>query len=241
MTAATATPARFYAARADGRYRVIDGAVIDAREDGDAPGAAYVATCSSRAKAEAKAAQLNAEEAAVDAKIADEAAAEAAHAEAHEARIDALADAVTAGDVSFDAAVAELLSGTPTAPLAVVTLDGKDTSVEVAPTPAAEAPAEKAKAVRCHGPIHRLLLNDLTVPEEHAAVVGPMLARLAEAKTLTDGGRSISTTAAERAALREVVESWLAMQEAADEGEADLTVRDQRSLAAFLASQWMSA
>lgn len=61
MSTATATAPRFYAARAEGRYRVIDGHLVDARTDGDAPGSAYVAVCASRAKAEEKAAKLNAE------------------------------------------------------------------------------------------------------------------------------------------------------------------------------------
>jgi hypothetical protein len=99
MTATPATAARFYAVRAEGRYRVIDGDLIDARQDGDAPGSAYVAVCASRAKAEEKAAKLNAE------------VAEVAPADARQETATELAQAVADGAVSFDDAAAALLSG----------------------------------------------------------------------------------------------------------------------------------
>jgi hypothetical protein len=94
MTATTATATelgirlsgeRFYAARAEGRYRVIDGDLIDARQDGDAPGTAYVAVCASRAKAEEKADRLNLR-AAEEAEAAELAARDAADAAAEVAR-----------------------------------------------------------------------------------------------------------------------------------------------------------
>jgi hypothetical protein len=99
------------------------------------------------------------------AKVAAEAEDEGRYADAGEARATALAEAVTAGTLTFDAAVAHLLGGAPvtlTAPLAVVTVDGEETTVEAAPTdvraatdaawtaalaapPAEKAPAKKRK------------------------------------------------------------------------------------------------
>jgi hypothetical protein len=127
MTATTATATelgirlsgeRFYAARAEGRYRVIDGDLIDARQDGDAPGTAYVATCASRAKAEEKAAALNAELAAEDALTAainrgDEAGADNARAElaaTYEAQGETPADAAALAAADTGAAIVAAVS-----------------------------------------------------------------------------------------------------------------------------------
>lgn len=126
MSTTTTAPARYYAARADGRYRVIDGRLIDARQDGDAPGAAYVSTHSSRAKAEAKAAALNAAEPWGTPEVPpmrecadDTCCGETGPADARQERADELAEAVAAGEVDFDTAVAELLGGAAASPAVV--------------------------------------------------------------------------------------------------------------------------
>lgn len=112
MTAtATASP-RFYAVRAEGRYRVIDGDLIDARQDGDAPGTAYVATCSSRAKAEEKAAKLNAESEEAEMVGTFGPRREDSPADARQADAKLAAEMVAAGTVSFEDAAAALLTGT---------------------------------------------------------------------------------------------------------------------------------
>jgi chemotaxis protein histidine kinase CheA len=60
MTATTATAPRYFAARAAGRYRVVDSFGFVGQDDGSYV-AATVATCASKAKAEEKAAKLSEE------------------------------------------------------------------------------------------------------------------------------------------------------------------------------------
>lgn len=253
---------RFYATRANGRYRVVDGDLIDARQDGDAPGTAYVATCSSRAKAEEKAAALNDAAAAAAHPGADlgpvvadtvEAAGGAvrpsgwAEREVEEAA--AKADAAKADALAADAILAAVSPAaakgvTRTEDGAVILASGlvegspEANAAERAEADAFEAilAAEKTRAVRFHGRVGGLLLGALAVADGPAA---PILARLAAAKILTDGGRSIPTTAAERAALRTLVSDRVAAEESAT--EPTLTVTDRNSLRAFLRSVWMSA
>jgi hypothetical protein len=204
---AEAPAARYYASRADGRYRVIDGAIIDAAPDGLTPGAAYVSTHASRAKAEERAAQLNAAE--------------------------AVSPASSLVDVNGHLPeFAEPMTEEEAEEVAVAILGPARPAAE----PVAEQVAEKAKAVRFHGRVHTLLLGPLAVLDGPAA---PVLSRLAAAKTLTDGGRSIPTTAADRDALRALVADRLTTEEAA--AEPTLTVTDRNSLHAFLRSAWMTA
>lgn len=106
-----------------------------------------------------------------------------------------------------------------------------------APAPAAapaatEPAAEKPRGVRCHKRVYTLLLGSPAAAAGHE--LAPVLDRLTTADTLSDGGRTIPTTAAERAALREFVAAWTAAPEGLEKG-------DLRSLTAFLASAWLKA
>lgn len=137
---ATLTPARYAAARINGRYRVIDTTLPE--------GANIVGTRASKAKAEEAAATLNAE----DSRVTTDPAELTVLLDAA-ARLDALpteedateeeppaiwAAAVASGQVSFAEMVTGVLGGAPApaAPLEVVTLDGADATVEVTATPA---------------------------------------------------------------------------------------------------------
>ena len=115
MTAATATAARFTAARIDGRYRVLDTEL-----------GIPVVTCASKAKAEEKAAAMNA--ATPVAEVGPERIAEMVQEEAAFRAAVGITAPVTAPEE-------------PSAPLAVVTLDGEETSVEVTATPVRSAAA----------------------------------------------------------------------------------------------------
>jgi hypothetical protein len=151
---------RYSVARISGRYRVVDngGAVLVTvsskaagqkwidRKVQDAADAAEAAT----AERETRRQEAIAAQAAEDATVAEAIAAavpEEASADARQARAAELAEAVAAGDVSFDAAAAELLGGAPVAPLAVVTLDGQETTVEATATPAAKPAKAKDDTV----------------------------------------------------------------------------------------------
>lgn len=124
MTETTAPAVRFTAARVDGRWKVLDA------ETGTA------ATAASRAKAEERAAKLNAAEAATDEKaLRAEVRAEEAAQDAREAEEDA---AEAARQAAWDAAAE--------AKLEVVTLDGEETTVTVAETPAVESPSDARTA-----------------------------------------------------------------------------------------------
>jgi hypothetical protein len=190
MTATTATAPRFVGVRAEGRYRVQDTLTGE-----------YVAICASKAKAAYAAERLNAQEAAeataaapvdraaqaiedarahlaahpelVDEELAAELA-EESPADARSARAAELAEAVAAGEVSFDAAAAELLGGAPVAPLAVVALDGEETTVETTATPAAKPakPAKKDDSTRAYrvGKVLREWVLSRVTPADSALV-----------------------------------------------------------------------
>jgi hypothetical protein len=134
-------------------------------------------------------------------------------ADAREARAAELAEAVAAGDVSFDAAAAELLGGAApvTAPLAVVTLDGQETAVEVTATPAAK-PAKAGDATVAYriGKVLRewILANDAD---------SDLAAHIASRNVCYDGTATVRVTAKWAQEL-----SWLAtdLENAAVKGDA---------------------